>query len=375
MKNLNIYRYIASSTHRGDYMKIRTSILPYFKLTASFPKVNNNLGFSLSSTLIAVGIMGISFAAMISMMTTQSREGKSIKHQLASMSLKYFMLQTLSRGNCSCQFETRFKIDTSKESGEINMQHFRSGCDTATDENIIAKENELLKGVSGVKVASVKVSKIKNTGTTGEYSGDLMVRYKQDNVVRALRPITIPLVFHVDMDEPGNNKPITSCWGEQDYSCYTVDVEASTGKTLVGCGGTSSIGAARTTALGFQAGVGSSGDDNIFIGYQSGSGLSGSNRFALGNRGTPRWLTGDMTSTGQLFLNGEALATELYTNQQVNMLLGQINTLRNRISVLEGQFLLAANDANDDDDDDDTEEEEEEESGGWDPDQDYSEGL
>ena len=260
--------------------------------------------------------MGLVFSAVISMLSVQSKEAKSIKQQLASMNTKYFILQTLARSSsCTCQFET-FDIDTTKSpTDDIPLRTFRSGCETSSDDNIIVKEGENLKGVPSLTVDSVKVTNVeKIVGTTGEYKGDLTITYAAQGLVRAIRPIEIDLIFSVDMSggSGDTSRPIVSCWGEEEYSCYMVDEESSEGRALVGCGGTSDISAKRTTAFGFQAGAGSSGTDNIFIGYKSGRGLAGSNQFALGNENTPTWLTGDMTSN-QLYVNGEEIGLKEYT--------------------------------------------------------------
>ena len=281
--------------------------------------------------------MGIVFAAVISMLSVQSKEAKSIKQQLASMNTKYFILQTLARSNsCTCQFDD-FDIDTTKSpTNDIPLGTFRSGCETSSDDNIIVKEGDPVKGVPSLTVESVKVTNVeKIVGTTGEYKGELTITYANRGLVRAIRPIEIDLIFSVNTagGDDDTARPIASCWGEEDYSCYIVDEEGSQGRVLVGCGGTSDISAKRTTAFGFKAGVGSSGIDNVFIGYKSGEGLSGSNQFALGNKISPTWLRGDMTSS-QLYVNDKEIGLKEYideVNQRIDTLTTDINS---RIDVI-----------------------------------------
>ena len=193
----------------------------YFRtlILGSPPRViKHNLGFSLVSTLMAVGILGISSDTLMSVVSFQQKEGRAIKQQLANESVKYFMLQTLSRsGNCTCQFNKKFEIDTSKASDELDIEIFRSGCDSDSPDNIIAEKDEPLKGDLGVHVEDVKVSNIRKTGTVGQYMGHLTVTYQPKNLIRALRPIAIPLVFQVDMDS-GPKPRITNCWGERIFS-------------------------------------------------------------------------------------------------------------------------------------------------------------
>ena len=86
--------------------------------------------------------------------------------------------------------------------------------------------------------------------------------------------------------------------------CYKVDDDSTTGKTLVGCGGTKDITATGTTAIGYNAGQGLastgtgntflgvgagfstlSGQSNVFVGYGAGGeNASGSNNTFIGQR-------------------------------------------------------------------------------------------
>ena len=70
----------------------------------------------------------------------------------------------------------------------------------------------------------------------------------------------------------------------------------------------------KNTFLGHYAGKDmTTGSKNIFIGYYAGTGsaYSGntSNKFALGNTNTSPWLTGDISSTGNLYVNGLPVTT------------------------------------------------------------------
>ena len=90
----------------SKYPSIQVSILGYldtWKYIKTLPLKNQ--GVSLTSTLIAVLIMGISFAEMLSMLTTQQKEAKATDQQFARGHLKYAILQILrSPDNRICQF-------------------------------------------------------------------------------------------------------------------------------------------------------------------------------------------------------------------------------------------------------------------------------
>ena len=60
-------------------------------------KPHDSNGFTPTVALISVLIMGLSFSVMISMITTQHKEGKDIYQKIGRSSLKYAILQTSKR--------------------------------------------------------------------------------------------------------------------------------------------------------------------------------------------------------------------------------------------------------------------------------------
>ena len=169
--------------------------------------------------------MGISFSAMISMITVQQREGRAIQQQLARGSLKYAILQTMRNlDNCACQFNSPGdlkSIDTTQTASggrgdEISLGVFRSGCGGGSD-NILALQGERVKNGAGLEVESVKVSQIVETGTPNEYVGDLIVVYKSD--IRVIKPLSVPLLFTVDPNAGSSSRrPILFCGANNDYT-------------------------------------------------------------------------------------------------------------------------------------------------------------
>ena len=179
--------------------------------------------------------MGISFAAMISMLTTQHKQGKAIQQQLASASLKYGILQTLRNPeNCLCQFNslpsTPHTIDTTKttsggEGYEIDLGEFRSGCGPG-DDNILARQDEPIKGGAGLGAQSVKVSQIFDTGTPNEFKGNLQVMYQSQSTVMSLRTLSVPVLFTVDPNQGTENaRPISDCGVKTDVSTRLADLD------------------------------------------------------------------------------------------------------------------------------------------------------
>ena len=68
----------------------------------------------------------------------------------------------------------------------------------------------------------------------------------------------------------------------------------------------------RNVFIGFKAGKDNRGSDNIFIGAYAGEDSEYrdvSNKFILGTQDISAWLTGDITSTGNLYVNGAPVTT------------------------------------------------------------------
>ena len=156
--------------------------------------VNNSFGSTLVTALIVTALIGFSFTAIVSQMINQQKEGRSIQQQMAVATLKYQVLQTLqNKDKCSCQFTQNIKSQTS-EDHLTDFSTLRNSCNS--DSEIIIEDGRFLG--SGVNVGSIKVSDVsKIPGSSVEYSGKLIVPLK-GNLVRAIRPIEIPMYFVSD---------------------------------------------------------------------------------------------------------------------------------------------------------------------------------
>ena len=167
--------------------------------------------------------MGISFSAFIAMLTVQNKETRFLRQQLASISVKYSLLQTLKNPvNCQCHFdsstnkeipEDELKIDTTKDPiGDIDLKSFRYGCDFDSSDNIIVKEDTEINNANGLKVGTVKVKGLRPTGTKDNYKGDLTIDFKHLGHGRALQPVSVPILLAIDSGLGSSvGRPIQSC--------------------------------------------------------------------------------------------------------------------------------------------------------------------
>lgn len=171
--------------------------------------IHNHCGFNLVSILVGTAIGGVVLTTVMSMIGLQQRETKAIQQQLAKISLKTQVLQTLSKEkNCTCQFKNKnIGNDRNKDGHLDGFNHFKRGCRPTSE--IIARSGKPI-GAS-VRINSVRVSEIKRGPTTQgfvdpsdssrnvqeriEYFGILTVTYQTSHLVRSLSPTEIPLYF------------------------------------------------------------------------------------------------------------------------------------------------------------------------------------
>ena len=178
--------------------------------------MGNQQGFSLIGVMVASSIMMIVMGGMAKMFVIQTQQRQGLEQKLTSMSMEQAIARVmLDSDSCSCQFQS-FNINTSNPaSHNINLKSLRSGCGLSSPNNILVQEGQNLQmGSPFLRVASVKVRNIRPTGTAHQYSGVLTVAYNNQGLVRAIRPIQVPLVLTIDprVGTP-SARPIKSCFG------------------------------------------------------------------------------------------------------------------------------------------------------------------
>ncbi len=253
-------------------------------------------GFSLISMLIALSIMGFSMTALISLMVNHEKGNLTLNRKMENIRLKNNLIRTIRDTDiCSCHFTssraTAINLDT-KGLGDITMASIRRSCDFSSSSNILFKSGAFVPGSNQLRVASIKVTGIKFTGTKNQYWGNLTVNYNQDSLSSILSPISVPFTFSVDGTSGTESaRPIQSCWNtsvvqiqQQDNNCMTVDPAGpeTKGRTLLGCGGTSNASHKHSTAFGYAAGVSSGSGNNTYLGYRAGTQHSGSQSTFVG---------------------------------------------------------------------------------------------
>ncbi len=279
-------------------------------------------GISLVSALVAMTVIGMAALSFVSMEVSQKKESILLKQRLTHIGLESFITQTLYTGTCSCHFDPT--VNTSAAAGtlnlntstlaDINLQSIRTGCAFSSDDNVILKVNKEVPDSVGLIVSRIAVKNLTPTGSTDEYSGNLVVNYTKSSQKRLLNPISIPLIFSIDstLGTP-LARSIQSCWKDKlTQDQYPPECAQMTGdgqkNHLVGCQisqppfyGNTTLGFnsgvtgqfdwnRKGTSLGFQAGKGKyigqergylSSSENTLLGFKSANRFGGGRRLTL----------------------------------------------------------------------------------------------
>ena len=185
--------------------KVTLRIFEAFKMREKRLFTNRNFqaqpsrGMTFISTLISIAIMGITFSAIVSIISTQSKENLFIRQKLVSTSIERHLLKTLQDSEkCVCHFDPtqndygsklndQLNIDTTQNpSHDIELGSLRDNCNFSDDQisDIIVKKGKEVRG-GLLKVKSIKVSNVHPTGTVDQYGGDLIVEYDEERLIRA----------------------------------------------------------------------------------------------------------------------------------------------------------------------------------------------
>ncbi len=213
-------------------------LAPHSKADSFSCRVKAQCGFTLTSTLMAVGITSLTFMAVMGMINFQGLESKAIKQQLVRSSAHYHILQSLiNEGNCKCLMSSHQITDKQQQYDlkTIYSSYTNSSACTSDASNIIVtSESTQQKNEEGLSIASVVLDDVTKGGSLGPiasgspsptytgYQGKIIITYNHQYMVRVLKPITIPILLTVDSSgSPGN---VRVCGAKTDLSGVTARV-------------------------------------------------------------------------------------------------------------------------------------------------------
>jgi len=186
---------------------------------------------SLVSTLVAIVIVSILALTISTLVVGLTRESKALSQKFEVLELQLAILSLFSRpSNCSCHFNSAINgiapgpLTVNSTSGlaqshDIDLAAIRTGCDFGSTENFIVRANVDPSG-AGFVAESIRVENVRPTGSTGEYVGELTLRFGGPGMIRPLAPLIIPLRLAVNLSAGTvSSRPIQGCLGtDQDLS-------------------------------------------------------------------------------------------------------------------------------------------------------------
>jgi type II secretory pathway pseudopilin PulG len=178
-------------------------------------------GMSLIEVLIAAGVLASIALVFATFSANFSQESRALAQK--SEILDYtrdLQAQLLDSRNCDCQFTGLPRMNATVPGAvpELEMPQLTASCMAGAP--IVAVAGQPLPGTqTGLKIKSIRYSKIKATGNPNEFMGQIETTF--EGTVRQLKPSMIKQRVSVDPASPSSAKPINGCVSNNTPTCIT----------------------------------------------------------------------------------------------------------------------------------------------------------
>lgn len=179
-------------------------------------RVKSEAGFSLIEILMSLTLIGISMAAMISMIIYQNSAIKQVESKLAVLDLERYMIMTLSNSSI-CSFALTNPVpltfDSTSTSASMNISRIQTSA-TASAPDVVSVGGTV-SSVTTVK--SIQVTDIENTGASDDFRGQLVVAFTSSSGIQ-FKPLKFAINIKTDPDpvtSPATAKKVISCNASQ----------------------------------------------------------------------------------------------------------------------------------------------------------------
>jgi prepilin-type N-terminal cleavage/methylation domain-containing protein len=173
-------------------------------------KEQQQQGFTLIETLIALSILAVIGVAFLQMTDNQRKQFQYFQNKSDLIETKNFLVETFSRPDtCSWQLSSsktkQFLDIESKQSdgttlnSEIQLTELRSGISPSS--SLLAQVNAPISTRNSPVVDQIKLSKIQQIANNS-FEGWLSISFKKSNNGFAYNPISFRKLFSVDVSKP-----------------------------------------------------------------------------------------------------------------------------------------------------------------------------
>lgn len=170
-----------------------------------------NNGQSIVQALIAGAIGLVITMAIASMLVSQMRETKYLEQKLASLDLEKLLITTLADGSVCQKMLTspgpQFFNSTDLATQQINLTRIPASTAVTAPDLITTTPSP----GNQLSATAIVVNSISPTGTPDLWLAKIEIDFNSQNLMRAIKPITLQTFLQTDSTSPVTAKRITSC--------------------------------------------------------------------------------------------------------------------------------------------------------------------
>ena len=163
----------------------------------------NNRGFSILEVVVTAGIMMTLILGFSNVTINNAKHAARIEKKMELLGVKSLILSSFlaDGGICSCNLnpsdkkKTKTNFDASKKDGseKLTFKEIKMGCG-ASDAAIVSSDPT---ATEGMKVERINLEKLEPAGSATYWKGSLIIEPIQPKNTTGIKPIEVPLTFHV----------------------------------------------------------------------------------------------------------------------------------------------------------------------------------
>ena len=169
-------------------------------------------GFSLVEVMVSIGIMGIGTMIMMTMMTNQGREIKSMGEKMYLRQLESSLTNLFANSSfCSCVFaNSKFNSTTrvwTPALSEIGSSY--SAACAVVGAPLVRVNEKYESSLYPTEISFVEIQEA--VQGSGVYTGYVNVKFDSTRMIRALKDAKIPFYFTVNLSDTATSRSLLSC--------------------------------------------------------------------------------------------------------------------------------------------------------------------
>jgi hypothetical protein len=170
--------------------------------------IKNEFGFGLVQMLVVIGVQAVIMAAMVMMINNSQREQKALSDKLDSINTSFLVSNTLSQVSV-CNLLLKDKTFSTSNISTVTFDFSELPINAEAGSPSVVRTPASAAN-DGKVVESIKAFEFAATGAANEFQANFQVMYGAAGLIRAIKPLKIPIVI-VTADAAAGTKKILSC--------------------------------------------------------------------------------------------------------------------------------------------------------------------